>query len=347
MIPLFCFLAVVLLAMPARKLAKTIGLIDRPDERKTHEKAVPPIGGLVIFPVFMMLGVLGGLVDLKIYWPLYTGLIVLLVTGALDDRFSLKARTKFIVHFSVAALVVFWGNCQVAYLGDLFGFGVVWAGFMAYPFSIIAVVLLINAVNLMDGLDGLAGGMSVVMFGWMAFAAALAGAKAEVLVLLSLIAAIAGFLVFNMRSPWRRRASMFLGDSGSMCLGLVIGWFAIKLAQGPHMPLEPMAVAWVIGLPIFDACAQFFRRVRNGKHPFDPDRGHFHHHLVDAGFDVKIATPLIMVIVAIMGAVGVLGQVAGLPVVVLTLLWIKLLFAHMALCYKPHICVSLLSRLRG
>ena len=83
--------------------------------------------------------------------------------------------------------------------------------------------------------------------------------KAAVLILL--MACICGFLIFNMRNPWRRKASLFLGDAGSMSLGLVIAWFAVLLARGPESPLEPIAVAWIIGFPIFDTCAQFYRRV--------------------------------------------------------------------------------------
>lgn len=329
------FALVVLLAMPARKLARKFGIVDEPGGRKKHLKAVPPIGGLVVFSMFMLVGVSSGIVDLQAYWPLYIGLIILLVSGAMDDQFHIHAYLKFIVHISAACIISFFGNVQAAYLGDLFGLGVVWTGFMSYPFTITAIVLLINSMNLIDGMDGLAGGVATVIFGWFFAAAFIAGFIGFAAVLLLLIACIAGFLVFNMRNPLRRKACLFLGDAGSMSLGLAIAWFAVLLARSPSTPLEPIAVAWIIGFPIFDTCAQFYRRVREGKHPFAPDRGHFHHHFIDAGVPVARATPIIMAIVFVMGLIGFGGIAIGLPPVILTGLWVVCLFLHMALSQKP------------
>jgi UDP-GlcNAc:undecaprenyl-phosphate/decaprenyl-phosphate GlcNAc-1-phosphate transferase len=346
LVPVLTCLAVVLCALPARKIAILSGLVDHPGGRKSHEKPVAPVGGLIIFPIFMLAYVFAG-GDLNTLWPFYVGLIILLVTGALDDRFSLPALPKFLAHFSAAALIVFFGNVQVAYLGDLFGLGVIWTGFMCYPFSIIAVVLLLNAVNLMDGLDGLAGGKSVVIFGWLALAALIGGRVSEGFMLLTLIGAIAGFLVFNMRNPWRRRACIFLGDSGSMCLGLAIAWFAVHLARAETSPLEPISVAWIIGFPIFDACAQFYRRVRECKDPFAPDRGHFHHHLIDAGFSVPQSTLFVMGIVGVMGLIGYGGLALGVPQIILTMTWIAALLGHIALSHKPARYIRILRRLRN
>lgn len=344
--PLLAFLIVVLAAMPARKLAKWAELMDHPGGRKAHVKPIPPIGGLVIFPLFLAgMSVLGA--PLAVYWPLYIGIIILLVTGALDDRFSLPWWVKFGTHITVAGLLIVFGNCQVAYLGDLFGFGVVWASILSYPFSFIAIVLLINALNLMDGLDGLAGGMSFVMFFWMMLAALIAGAIDKAVLLSLMMGCIAGFLYFNMRNPWRRQASIFLGDAGSMCLGLTLGWFAIQLARGPGLPLEPIAVAWIIGLPIFDACAQFYRRLRAGVDPFAPDRHHLHHHLIAAGFTVSQATVFIMTVVFVMGGIGYGGLKIGVPQIILTLFWVCVLLGHIGLSYRPERYVAVLSRLRA
>lgn len=334
--PFFAFLLVVLFTIPLRKVARISGIVDKPGGRKQHAKAIPPIGGLIIFSVFLIYGYVAGVVDLDRFWSLYTALIVLLVTGALDDQFYVPAWVKFAVHIIAALLVSFYGGVKAAYLGDLFGFGVVWTSFMAYPFTIIAIVLLINAINLMDGLDGLAGGAVLVMFSWFAFASF--GTKWGYFtpVLLLLIGCLLGFLVFNMRNPWRRTASLFLGDAGSMSLGLMLAWFSVLLAKSPAAPLEPISVAWIIGFPIFDVCAQFNRRIREGKHPFSPDRGHFHHHFIDAGVPVHYAVPVILFIIFLMGLIGYGGLALGVPHVVLTLGWIVLLFTHIVLSAKPH-----------
>ena len=196
----------------------------------------------------------------------------------------------------------------------------------------------------MDGLDGLAGGAALVMFLWFAFASFMAGWGHFTSVLMLLIACILGFLVFNMRNPWRRSASLFLGDAGSMSLGLMLAWFAVLLARNVNAPLEPIAVAWIIGFPIFDACAQFYRRVRAGKHPFSPDRGHFHHHFIDAGVPVRYAVPIILFIIFLMGLIGYGGIVFGVPPVVLTIGWIALLFTHMILSAKPERYINLIKQ---
>lgn len=338
------FVLVILISMPLRKLAFFTGIVDVPGGRKQHAKAIPPIGGLIIFSVFMIYGFFTGFIDLFEYWPLYVALILLLTIGALDDQFHVPAKIKLLGHITSAVLIVFWGNVQAAYLGNLFGIGVLWMGVFSYPFTIIAIVLLINAINLMDGMDGLAGGVSFVMFSWMAIFAVLHGWTDYAFILFLLISCIAGFLVFNMRNPWRRSASLFLGDAGSMSLGLCLAWFGVLLARGPSAPLEPIAVAWILGFPVFDICAQFYRRVCEGKHPFSPDRGHFHHHFIDAGVPVRYATPIIVFIVALMGAVGCLGFALGIPPAILTISWVALLLLHIVLSSKPERYVRLIQR---
>lgn len=340
------FALVVIAIMPIRKLARLSGIVDTPGGRKAHDKAIPPVGGLIVFTIFMLYGSFSGLVDMQKFWALYVGLVILLVTGAIDDQFHVNAKLKFIIHMLSACLIAFYGNVQAAYLGDLFGFGVVWTSVMSYPFTIIAIVLLVNAMNLLDGLDGLAGGVSFVIFFWFIIAALSSGWYGYAGILIILNACIAGFLVYNMRNPLRRRASLFLGDAGSMCLGLTIAWFGVHLARSPAAPLEPIVLAWIIGFPIFDTCAQFFRRICDGSDPFAPDRGHFHHHFMDAGIPVRFAVPIIISLIAFMGGVGYIGFMVGLPPVVLTIGWVILLFIHMALSRHPERYVALIKSLK-
>lgn len=323
-------LIMVLMLVPIlRKFAPALGLVDHPDDRKQHEGIIPLIGGIVIFPVFMLVSHLSGETFAQ-SWPLHLAIVILLGTGAVDDRLHLPPFIKFGLQFVAAFLVVIPGGAVLYDLGNLFGMGAFELGWMSYPFSIVAVVLLINAINLMDGLDGLAGGTGFVILGWFLFGCIAAGDSRYALSIAILMAAIAGFLFYNMRSPWVSKASIFMGDAGSMSLGLLIGWFAIKLSPGDARVLEPMAVAWVLALPIWDECAQFYRRVREGRHPFSPDRGHFHHHFIRAGFGPGQASLLIHLIVLVLGGVGVLGVMAGIPLPVLTITWMVCILAHMA-----------------
>lgn len=344
--PFFAF-AVVLAIIPlARRVALKFSFVDNPGGRKQHEEAVPPIGGLVLFPVFMLVGYFSGM-DISDYWSLFAALAVLLTVGGADDYKQINPWVKFAAQFVAAGLIVIAGDAQLDNLGNLFGYGTFWIGAIAVPFCVVAAVLLINAINLMDGLDGLAGGKSAVILGWFMIAAAMFGDLDSLLGLCIVIGALSGFLFYNMRHPLQKRACVFLGDAGSMCLGLIIAWFAFRLGGQTPPAMAPISVAWIVALPIFDACGQFYRRVREGRHPFSPDRGHFHHHFIEAGFSVGRATALIMLIGVILGAIGYLGWLAGIPQPVLSYVWIGLLFVHMGLSYRKDRYARLISWVFG
>lgn len=320
----------------ACRLAHHVDFLDRPGGRKKHDDEVPPVGGLVVFPVFMLLVFLSGHADAS--FGAFSLAILLLVTiGALDDRFALSARFKFIMQFVAAFIVVLLGDVRVWGFGDIFGFGPLGTGWMGVPFTVVAIVLLINAINLMDGLDGLAGGLGFVVCAGLLICALMMGDGEHAVLLAAMMGALAGFLFHNMRSPFLPQARIFLGDAGSLALGLTLAWFAIDMGGNPNSAttLMPMTVAWLLALPIMDTCAQFARRVSQGRHPFDPDHNHFHHHFVTAGLPVKYATPSILLIVALYGAFAIVLQFSGVAQAWLTYPWIALLFAHMYMSVRP------------
>lgn len=331
---LVSFLLVALLVPVLRYMAVRFGFVDTPDERKLHDMPVPPIGGLIIFPVFIALNFVFG-ASLAAYWPLYAGLFLLLGVGAWDDYKHCPPWPKFTAQILAATTIVVLGDVRIVHLGNIFGFGELGLNIFSVPFSITAIVLFINAVNLMDGLDGLAGGYGFVILTLLAVITGLQGYTIMSIPLYIILGALGGFLVHNMRSPVTPRARIFLGDSGSLALGLTVAWFTIHLGQVNEATLiRPMVVAWMLALPIMDTCAQFYRRVCEGRHPFDPDRGHFHHHFVDAGVSVPVTVLTILGLVFVTSAGAYLWVSFGGPEVVLTLLWILALFGHMALSRK-------------
>lgn len=344
--PFSVFALALFLVPQARRIALRKGFVDRPGGRKRHEKPIPPIGGLVIFPLYMLAGPLFGMSP-DVYGALFAALALLLVVGAMDDRYHINPWVKFGAQIAAAAMIVIPGGAQIDNLGNLFGTGTFWIGAISVPFCIIATVLLINAINLMDGLDGLAGGKTAVILTWFMIAAAVSGDIETLLGLTVMIGALGGFLFYNMRHPLQKQASVFLGDAGSMCLGLVIAWFSLKMAAGPGPDLAPISVAWILALPIFDTCGQFYRRAREGRHPFSPDRGHFHHHFIAAGLSSGRATATILMIGAVTGGVGYLGVLAGVPEVILTALWTALLFVHMALSFRTERYIGIIRAVFG
>jgi UDP-GlcNAc:undecaprenyl-phosphate GlcNAc-1-phosphate transferase len=338
--------AVVALLMPlARAVALRLGYVDAPGGRKQHDAPIPPIGGLVIFPVFIAVSMLSG-ADASAHGFLYIGLIIFLVMGAVDDLLPIPALVKFAVQLAVAWMLVVPGGAVLPNLGNLFGAQPFDLGLMAVPFAMAAVVLLVNAINLMDGLDGLAGGIGVVILGWLALASFLAGDGASLLILGPLLGALVGFLVYNMRHPFRAKACVFMGDAGSLSLGLVIAWFSIYLAKQPVPVVQPISVAWILALPIMDTCAQFYRRIREGRHPFSPDRGHFHHHFLQAHWPVAKAAGFILLAGALLGAIGFGALALGLPPIVLTVTWIILLLTHMEISRRPSRYIAILRKLK-
>lgn len=331
--PLLSFLTVLIGVPVARRVALRFGYVDKPGGRKNHDSPTPPIGGLVIIPTFILLSLASG-ATWTTQWPFWLALCVIALAGALDDRYAIRPRWKFIAQFTAATIIVVCGGAKIVTLGNLFGFGPVWLGFMHIPFSIIAAVLLINAINLIDGLDGLAGGKSLIALFWMAVPCALFAMWVPFLSIALLMAAVFGFLIYNMRHPFRDRATVFLGDAGSMSLGLALAWYGMSLAYSGV--IEPIAVAWILALPIMDTCAQFARRVAQGRHPFDADRNHFHHHFINAGVDVGNAAGVITVIGFTLGLIGVGGMVLSVPEPILAYLWIATLFGHIYMSLRPH-----------
>lgn len=332
--PLLAFGLVLGLVPLARRLAIRAGYVDRPGGRKDHDIPTPPVGGLILIPVFILVSLLAGL-SLYKEWTFYTALLIIMTAGALDDRYAIRPRWKFVAQFAAATLIVVVGGAKVASLGNLFGMGTVWLGFLHIPFSIVATVLLINAINLIDGLDGLAGGKSFVALLWFLVACLAAGADQSAHSIAILMAALLGFLAFNMRHPFREKANIFLGDAGSMSLGLALAWYGMTLGRGSDPVIWPIAVAWVLALPIMDTCAQFARRVAQGRHPFSADRNHFHHHFVNAGVSVGRATAIITMIGFVLGFIGVGGMLLGVPEPVLAIFWIAAILTHIMLSLRP------------
>ncbi|PZQ45437.1 MAG: undecaprenyl/decaprenyl-phosphate alpha-N-acetylglucosaminyl 1-phosphate transferase [Micavibrio aeruginosavorus] len=325
--PLIAFITTGAALWAGRRLALRVGFADRPGGRKRHDNPVPPIGGLVVLPVFVIVSWAAGLQSI-VPWPLVGGIGILLLMGAIDDARPLRPFVKFAIMILTASFVVIFGQMQIGNLGNLFGFGTVQLEFLSKGFTIMALVLLMNAVNMMDGVDGLAGGFCALVAFWMMVVCAGAGHWIPFAALSILLATMLGFLAFNLRAPWRKSAAVFLGDAGALCLGLLLGWFCIMLSQGNGAPLQPITVIWIIGLPVIDAFALFIARSVRGLHPFKADRRHLHHRFLDAGISPERTTAIILALIAIFALVGFVAQANGVPAVVLFAGWMAVFILH-------------------
>lgn len=288
------------------------GLVDKPDWRKRHGRAVPLIGGIAIFASFVLVaGPMTGLSQSGLVF-LACGSILVLI-GALDDYFDYPPWARFAVQIA-AALGMAVAGVALYDLGTILPNGeLLVLGALAIPLTVFATVGLINAFNMIDGVDGLAGSLSLVALAALIVLAAVAGQGESLQRLLTLSGCVAAFLVYNLRTPMRRAATAFLGDSGSMFLGFALAWFLINLSQGDARILPPAAALWLVAIPLMDTLYCMLRRLANGHSPFAPDRRHLHHLLLAVGFSVRRAVTLLSGVAAALAAVGVAGALAGWP----------------------------------
>lgn len=332
MIALIVAFVVAVASVPVlARLAGQVNLVDQPDGRKTHHGEVPLVGGLAICAA-LVVAFLAGSVHWGTLWYVVLGSAVLLILGVLDDHRIVRSVWKFVVQDAVALLVVIGEAGGIEAVGhSVFGH-TPWADALSLAIAWLFIAGFINAFNMVDGVDGLAGSLALSM----AVAFLLVGGKGVVganlhTMLLALIGASIGFLVFNARFPWFDHGwRVFLGDSGSMVLGLLIAWSAIHLAGTTGVARHNTGVlAWIVAYPVADTLVVMTLRVVRGRHPFTPDRLHFHHLLLARGLSVNTVVFFINAICWLGIGYAVLGHWLGLSNVTLVLSIFAMVFMHM------------------
>lgn len=256
--------------------ASAIGMIDVPDPRKVHSSPIPRVGGLGI--------VIGAMIPMLIWLPvtdltlsIFIGAAILLVFGTWDDIAELGHYVKFIGQFLAAGIVVYYGDLFVSHF-PLNSYEVI-PEYIGRPFTVIAIVGMINAINHSDGLDGLAGGESLISLGVIAYLAFNFNSDLMLIIAAASIGGIFGFLRFNSHP-----ARVFMGDGGSQFLGFILAILVIILTQQVNTSLSPAIAVLLLGLPIVDIIAVFFLRAKHKMNLFKATRNHIHHRLLDIGF---------------------------------------------------------------
>lgn len=296
-------LAVTLFAIFAmRPWARKIGLVDRPDARKQHRGSIPLIGGLCFFLGTLVglsyLGYIDGFVT-----SLLAGGVMIVAAGTLDDASSLSVTSRLLVEAGAAGLVIFMSGIYVHDLGEIIGTRHIDIGLFGIPFTIIAVIGLINAFNMMDGIDGLAASMAMVCIGAiLLFDESPWSAPGVMLMLQVLFAALIPYLLVNMGWPDGRK--VFMGDAGSTLIGFILAWSLIYMSHAKVGHLNPPDVLWCVALPVMDTLAVMYRRLRAGGSPFRADRQHLHHLLCDTGMPPRLVLLSMVVIAGLLVLVG-------------------------------------------
>ncbi|MEG6569988.1 MraY family glycosyltransferase [Thermoanaerobacterium thermosaccharolyticum] len=275
---------VALIATPAaKKLAYKIGAIDIPkDKRRVHKKPVPLIGGLAIY--------LGTILSILLFLPksqtnlgIIAGSTIIVVLGIFDDKYELKAKVKLLGQL-LASFVVVLSGVRIDWLTNPFGDGMINIGVFAIPLSIFWIVGITNAMNLIDGLDGLAAGIASISSGSLFVVSLLNGRYATALITAAVTGAALGFLPYNFNP-----AKIFMGDTGAMFLGFILSAVSIEGAVKSAAAIAIAVPILALGVPVFDTTFAIIRRIANKKPIMEADKGHLHHRLLALGLTQKQA----------------------------------------------------------
>ena len=281
---------------PIRVLAYKIGAIDIPaDARRMHKKPIPRLGGLAIFASFILTALIFCEPSSTLV-SIYLGGMLLCALGTLDDIYRLHWLVKLLVQLAAATFAVLNG-AMINFI--TFGDTIVSLGGWSIPLSILWITGLTNAINLIDGLDGLACGVSAICSFSILGVTLLMGDFSAALITAFLAGSCVGFLPFN-----KHPARIFMGDTGALFLGYTLAIISVEGLFKLHTLLSFIIPLSIFALPILDTSWAIFRRLLHGKSPFSPDRGHLHHKLIDLGFTQKEAVGIIYAICGLLGLVA-------------------------------------------
>lgn len=314
-----------------RPFALRIGLVDRPGGRKQHPENIPLVGGIAMFFGFCF-----GLLTLHFPMHPYRGLLgggaLLVLMGILDDHRDLNSALRLCGQTLTAFLMMIWGGHVLNLWGDLFFLGDIDVGLWGIPITLIVVVGYINALNMLDGQDGLAGGVVLVQLALLVYSFYSLGAYNIVGILAVAMAGVLAFLYFNLSLPWRKKAWVFMGDTGSTFLAFLIIWFAVSLSQYDLQRIKPISAVWLISYPVFDLIQVFIYRIHRGKSPLKAGREHMHHILLNMGIRPLWVNLIIWIGSLVLGLVGLGMNALDCSSGMIFVIWLALLLTYVLVC---------------
>lgn len=293
-----------------RRFAFKIGAIDIPkDNRRMHKKPTPRIGGLAIIFGFTVATLCFAQPSRQLYGTL-AGAAIIAVMGVIDDCKNLPAKLKFVIQIIAALVVVFASDIKIDvftnpnFLSD----NPYWVlpEWLSVTLTVIWIVFITNAVNFIDGLDGLAAGVSAIMSISLVFISIRVGEYSIAILGIALMGSCFGFLPFNFNP-----AKIFMGDTGSTFLGFMLATLSIQGVFKSYAVISFAVPLLILGLPLFDALFAMIRRILRGQSPMTADRGHLHHRLVDMGFSQKQTVFILYAISGVLGITAVLLAESG------------------------------------
>lgn len=330
-----CFCASIFLTPLVKKIAFIIGATDKPNQRKVHQKIMPRLGGLAIYISFLI-GMIIIQPNPKFLLPIpnpsehlnlaiFAGSLIIILTGVIDDAKEISPKVKLIGQILASFIVVFLGDIRVEFINLPFGGGQLDFGMLSIPITMVWIVGITNAINLIDGLDGLAAGVSSIALFTIAGMAYIMGNP--YVVVIALIAAVStlGFLLYNFHP-----AKIFMGDTGALFLGFLIS--VLSLLGFKNVTVISLIIPVIIlGVPISDTFFAIIRRLVNKQPLSAPDKSHLHHCLLRSGFSHQQTVLLIYAMSAIFGMAAFIfsqATIRGSILILLTIIIIIELFVE-------------------
>lgn len=291
---LLIFTVSIVLHMIVIRYAPRIGLIDIPNERSMHKKHTPRGAGIAVFLAVISVLTVYNWDHVVTYKLVYAAISIVFLIGLIDDLYNVSPRLKFIFIF-LGSLLLYFQGIHIDMIGSYFGYDVIIPALLIFPFTFFAIAGFTNALNLIDGLDGLAGTVALVILTTF-FSIGMIHSDMLILTLSSsFIAALAAFWIFN----WHP-AKIFMGDSGSLTLGFVISILSILSLKY----VTPSSMIFIAAIPLLDTFIVITRRLQRGQSPFKADKNHIHHFLIGVKGDVRFT---VILLVSIQTALSIIG----------------------------------------
>ena len=277
-------------------LARKYQLVYVPNQRSSHSIPVPALGGVAIYAGFMisflLLRYVGYMESLKVSVVIF----LIFIIGLIDDLLDLRASWKMLVFVILATTIAFSQGLAITNLHGFLSITHI-NGFFSYAVTIFAILAIINAVNLIDGVDGLAGGLGIFVLSILSWVFYQANHPDFLILTLPMILALLAFLIFNV---WGKNYKIFMGDSGSLMLGMVISISLIRFMQLKHhevnevITISPVTAFSLVIVPMFDMIHVFIKRLLKGRSPFHPGKEHIHHTYIKLGFSHRKVTLILI-----------------------------------------------------
>ena len=326
---LYSFIVVVVVVVVVVKVlssfANQLKLIDFPNHRKQHKGNVPLVGGVAMFVGFVFGAMLLAGEYIQII-SLTLASFIMLVIGIIDDRSETTVITRMFVQVMLAVIIVSILGVELKSLGNLLGVGNINLGKAALIITVLAIVGGVNSFNVMDGIDGLSGGLAVVVFSAVLLLAYMEKAHDVANLSLLYLFILLPFLFFNLS----RKHKVFMGDAGTLFIGVGIVWILIVSSQSEQPIFSPVIALWIYAVPLIDIISVAYLRIKNGKSPFLPDHNHIHHQIKRRyNYSNQKTLVIIIIIAALIATIGVLGQLYSVSEWMMFLGFVGLFFMYL------------------